>query len=389
MKKIMLLILLLTLPDYVFGRTLLEYRGQENLAQDTSYYEFNFSMTENGSRMIMDLRSELDQGELNVWFGGAGYEVIGHYTGRDRFEYERVVFGPLNNQEPVTVRITTSKATGQWQLKFREISTQAVLVSILISGCLVLLVVFGIVAWWRKNTKVSWRWLFVGAGVWFVGVILKFVVANYANATVLATIDSSMSRLGYLVLGSGYIGLLTGVFEIGITLVFALLIKHMWENAPHALSVGLGAGLVEAMLIGFSSVGNYFMVVAGSAHSDAILNALTQAAAVTPLLWLISPVERCIAILCHTSSRMLVLFCVARHKPRYFWAGFLLMTMLDALAGYFHLAGLLNKVSTWWVELLLVPFAIISILIIKWILKRWQDTDSEGFQDQGIKVTLN
>lgn len=379
MKNTLLVILLAALPNCIIGHTLLHHRGQENPDQDTSYYEFQFSLAENGSRMIMDLKSELDHGVLNLWFGGAGYEVIGSYTGDGQFEYERIVFGPLNNREPVTVEITTHNASGQWQVKFREISTNAQLASLLISGCLVILLVVAITIWWKRHIRTSWRWLLVGAGVWFVGVIFKFVVASYANAPVLKVIESSLGKIGYLVLGSGYIGLLTGVFEIGITLVFAFLIKRMWENANHALSVGLGAGLVEAVLIGLSSLGSYFMVITGSAHSDAILGALAQAAAVTPVLWLISSVERFIAILCHTSSRILVLFAVTEHKPRFFWAGFLLMTVLDAIAGYFHLAGLINKISMWWVELILLPFGVISILIIKWCLGRWQSQTRNGF----------
>jgi uncharacterized membrane protein YhfC len=206
---------------------------------------------------------------------------------------------------------------------------------------------------------------------------LKFVVATFANGPVLDGIDSLVGKVGYLMIGSAYIGLLTGVFEIGITLGLALLVQRMYESADRALSVGLGAGLVEALLIGLSSLANYFMVMAGSGHGDAILAALVQAAAATPALWLVSPVERFIAILCHMSSRFLVLFALAKHRARYFWFGFLLMTALDAIAGYVHLAGLINKISLWWVELVLLPFAIISILIIKWGRKRWLNTNLE------------
>jgi uncharacterized membrane protein YhfC len=175
----------------------------------------------------------------------------------------------------------------------------------------------------------------------------------------------------YLAFGSVYVGLLTGIFEIGITLVFALLIRQMWESPQNALGIGLGAGLVEAFLIGLSSISSFTMVMVGSASSDAITGALSQAAVVTPLLWLISSVERMIAILCHASSRVLVLFAVARRKQRFFWAGFLILTAIDAIAGYFHLAALVNQISTWWVEFLLLPFAVISIPVIRWCFKNW------------------
>ena len=365
----------MVLPNRLLGRTLFQYSGSETATQDTAYYEFQFSMTDNGNRMIMDLRSDLERGELNVWFGGGGYDVIGNYTGESQFSYEGIIFGPLNNQEPISLRITATHAFGTWTVSFREITNKGALSALIISGLLVMLLVAAFTVWWRRSIKASWKWLFVGAGVWFVGVILKFVVATYTNEPVLTGIESLLGKTGYLILGSGYIGLLTGVFEIGITLALALLVKRMYENATHALSVGLGAGVVEALLIAFSSLANCLMVITGSTHSDAIMSALAQAAAATPVLWLVSPVERFVAILCHMSSRFLVLFTLAKRKARYFWLGFLLMTALDAIAGYVHLAGLINKISMWWIELALLPFAIISIYIIKWGRKRWVDSD--------------
>jgi uncharacterized membrane protein YhfC len=378
MNKYLILLSIVALPNCLHGRPLFQYTGHETADQDTTYYEFNFSMAENGDRMIMDLRSDLDQGELNVWFGGGGYEVIGNYTGEAQFSHEGVMFGPLNNQEPVHLKITATHASGTWSVSFREISSKHALTAILISGILVILIVIGFTIWWKKSVKAQCRWLFIGAGVWFIGVVMKFIVATYANQPVLASIESLSGKTGYLVIGSVYIGLLTGVFEIGITLVLALLVKRMYENADHALSVGLGAGLVEALLIGFSSLANYFMVITGSAQSEAIMGALAHAAAATPALYLVSSVERFIAILCHMSSRFLVLFALAQRKARYFWVGFLLMTALDAIAGYVHLAGLVNKISMWWVELTLLPFAVISIFIIKWVRKRWVSSDPEG-----------
>lgn len=368
--------LILLLPSGIMGaRTLLEYKGRESQTQDTTYYEFDFVLSEDGNRMYMDLTGDLETGELNVWFGGAGYDVIGNYTGEGRFSFERIVFGPLNSSEPVKVKITSRYASGEWHIVFREIGRAASLLSLLISGCLVVLITLVMLLWWRRNIDASWKWLLLGAGVWLVGIILKFIVAMIANTPVLSLLQSALEQTGYLALGAVYIGLLTGVFEIGITLAFALLIRAMYRDRNRALSIGLGAGLVEALFIGLSSIGNYLTVQAGAANSDAIMASLAQAVAMTPLLWLVAPIERIIAILCHVSSRMLVLYGIRVKKYRYFWTGFAILTLLDAIAGYFHLAGLINKISLWWIELLLVPFAILSIYVINWCYKCWQDSD--------------
>jgi hypothetical protein len=75
---------------------------------------------------------------------------------------------------------------------------------------------------------------------------------------------------------------------------------------------------------------------------------------------------------------MLVLYGVMRRQYRYFWAGFAILTVLDAIAGYFHLAELINKVSLWWIELILLPFAVISIPIIIWCYRHWRERDIPG-----------
>ena len=107
---------------------------------------------------------------------------------------------------------------------------------------------------------------------------------------------------------------------------------------------------------------------------DQMVAAVAPAATTTPLFWLVAPVERVIAILCHTSSRAIVLLGVAR--GRWFWpflGGFLIMTAIDAVAGYVHLAGLMGEVSLWWIELALTPAALLSIPILVWCTRNWPD----------------
>ncbi|UCD19824.1 MAG: YhfC family intramembrane metalloprotease [candidate division WOR-3 bacterium] len=372
MVRVLIALFACMIQSPALGRTLLQYEGRETGEQDTSYYEFEFSISENGSMMVMDLNSQLDRGELNIWFGGAGYQVIGNYTGRGSFHYTREIFGPLSSAEPVTVRITVWRAAGEWLLDFQEIPRSAMLFSLLVSGCLVVLLTAAITVWAKRRLSISWKWLLVGAGTWVVGVIFKFVTAYFANTPLLQIIKSSFGDLWYAPLGGVYIGLLTGIWEIGMTLVFALLVRQMLEKPEYALGVGLGAGLIEALLIGLSSVVSFVTALVGATGSDAITGAVAQAAVLTPFIWLISSVERMIAIMCHASSRILVIFAVAHHKQRYFWAGFLILTLIDSVAGYYHLSGLINRVSSWWIELLLLPVAVVSIPVIKWCFRRWQ-----------------
>jgi hypothetical protein len=72
-----------------------------------------------------------------------------------------------------------------------------------------------------------------------------------------------------------------------------------------------------------------------------------------------------------TASRVLVLLAVAMGRWRYFWYGFLMLTGCDGVATYFDLAGRLETMSIWWVELALSPVAIISVPVIGWCVRRW------------------
>ncbi len=242
---------------------------------------------------------------------------------------------------------------------------------ILVSGILVLLISIGIIIYTKKKYQYAMRWIWVGGGVWFTGVALKFGFAALANDPVLFWLQDMLKYSWYLVIGSFYIGALTGVFEIGITLVFALLIKKMSQDPANAIGVGIGAGTIEAVLIGMSQLANLVYFVTGGPGSAEIMSTLTHTAGLNPLFFLLAPVERVIAILCHTSSRVLTLYAIVQKNYWYFIIGFFIMTGIDAVAGFAHLSGFLSRISTWWIELSILPFAIISMPLIVWCIKHW------------------
>ena len=110
--------------------------------------------------------------------------------------------------------------------------------------------------------------------------------------------------------------------------------------------------------------------------SQEIVDSVAEGSQQTPLAWLAGPTERVIAVLGHTSTRMLVLLAVARQRWWLFWCGFTLFAVVDGIAGYVHVAGLVSTISMWWVELALVPVAIISVPIILTCYRRWPETTS-------------
>jgi hypothetical protein len=109
-------------------------------------------------------------------------------------------------------------------------------------------------------------------------------------------------------------------------------------------------------------------------------------AAASALVWLAGPVERVIAILCHTSSRALVLLSVARRRWAFFWYGFAIMTGIDAIAGAAHLSGALGRFSVWWIEAAIAPFALASLPILAWCLRHWPEEAQAGMEQLGAEA---
>ena len=239
------------------------------------------------------------------------------------------------------------------------------------AGLAIIGLVISSVRAWQYVSGVRLRWFWAGAALWTVGVAFKFIYAGFLYEPVLAVAKAGLSRVGYLILGSLYAGLLTGIFEGGLTAAAGLIWRKLSQEARRAVAVGIGAGAVEAFWIGA-----VLLLTILAAHSDVstrreVLSSWREGTAITAVPWLVPPVERLIALLGHTSSRALILLAVATRRWRYFWYGFLLLTSVDALATYFDLTGQVNTISTWWIELALSPFAIISIPIIAWCLRRW------------------
>lgn len=268
------------------------------------------------------------------------------------------------------LELVNESEPADWTVQIIEGAERPFLYLSMESGLGMLLVGAGSILIWRTMSHARWRWFWVGAGVWSVGVALKLAWAISLNPPILRALESLLPHSAYLVAGSIYVGLLTGVFEIGITLLAGLVWKQMTADAARGVAVGVGAGGFEAVLLGAAT-----MAAAATAlvdPSSAVSGSFAVAASTQiRLFWLVGIVERILAIACHASSRALVLFGVAR---RGWWpvvAGFLLMSAVDAVAGFAILSGMVGQVNPWWIELAIAPFAVASIPIVVWCVRHW------------------
>ncbi len=233
------------------------------------------------------------------------------------------------------------------------------------------------VFYWRRLTMLQFKWFWAGAGLWIVAVILKLICALLANEAVMGFLKERLSYWAFVSAGGLFIGIQSSIFEIGLTLLAVLIWLQFGQDARRAIGIGIGAGAFEAIILGIASLTSIILFLAGVQGTEKIGESIDTIAATTPVFWLIAPVERIIAIGCHTSSRALILLGVTQKKPAMVFLGFLIFTLLDSVAGAAHVAGKIGQISMWWIELALLPFFLISIPIIRWCYIRWNEPVKE------------
>jgi len=252
-------------------------------------------------------------------------------------------------------------------------TSNAALASLLIPAALMTAVAVGAVVYWRRRTRVQFRWFWAGAALWVVGVAIKAIWAVFANATVLGGLETTLPRLGYLLVGAGYVGVQSTICEIGLTIAAGLAWRRLTANSDRAVAVGIGAGAFEALLLAVAAAVGVIAVIFGGDAVTEVREQMAKALSV-PVVWLIGPVERTIAVLCHTSSRALVLLAVAtgRYKPALM--GLALFALLDSIAGMVHVAKWELGAHIWLIELAIAPLAVASVPLIRWAIARWPES---------------
>jgi hypothetical protein len=223
---------------------------------------------------------------------------------------------------------------------------------------------------WRYVSKADWKWFWLGAGLWIVAVIIKRIIGLSINAAIIGWLKHHLPYASFVAASGVFIGVESCVCEIGVTLLAVGIWRQLGRDAGRAIAIGVGAGAFEAFLLGAIIVVS--VAVAGLlGDEEEIRGAVAQPT--TPLLWLMLPVERVLALINHACSRALVLLGFAHKRPRMVLGGFAIFTVVDGIAG----AAILFKnthadLSPWWLELAIVPPALLSVFILRWCYQRWR-----------------
>lgn len=185
----------------------------------------------------------------------------------------------------------------------------------------------------RRRSRASWAAFGIGALAWTVGVAAKIAWAVPTNKLVLAFFDAHLGRLAAPVSWL-YIGLLTGVFEVGATWIFVRATRIRTASRADATAFGIGFGAFEAALLGLFALA--IVAVTALFWSKLPHEVQTALAAKHSSRWMLAfPIlERAYCIVAHAVSCILVVEAVQQKRPRWLAASFVYKTLLDGIAAW-------------------------------------------------------
>jgi uncharacterized membrane protein YhfC len=200
-----------------------------------------------------------------------------------------------------------------------------------------------------KLTFKDFRILFIAGALTFIASqvlhipLVYGLTAMFKNGTLPSPPESWT-----LIFNAVLLGLLAGIFEETARYI---LFKHIMKNSHEwkdSITIGLGHGGIEAILLGIVSIATLFQMVAmknGTALSalglpaDQLEVAKTQIAdywaqsSATPLFGFF---ERISALSLHVGLSVLVMYSIVSGQRKWFWTALLYHALVDALAVYLY-----------------------------------------------------
>jgi uncharacterized membrane protein YhfC len=207
----------------------------------------------------------------------------------------------------------------------------------LVPGILAMTIALASAAYWRRRFRTSLGLQVLGGAGWLVSVAAKLAWALPTNEAV--------HRVLGRMFGSGaepiwwlYLGLLTGVFEVGATLLIVRSTRLRRVDRPEAVSFGIGFGAAEALALALVAMLPVLVLVLAPALLPPATKATLlrmYAGPITVGTMVTLPVERASALVFHTVSCALVIHGFRVGRPgTWFAVAFLYKSAVDAVAAW-------------------------------------------------------
>ena len=246
----------------------------------------------------------------------------------------------------------------------------------LLSSGLMLLIALSFILFWKKKTKASLQFVGIGCVVWLASVLIKSVIGNYLNQPVLNYFKSASGYTGYILIGSIWLGLLTGATEVTFGYLFAK--RKKYESFEQGSGYGIGFGAIETGLMALSIAGLVIMEMVSPGNVPQGVITAIQNASWTDVGVVVS--ERLSAFSIHIAAGVLIVFSLASKKIFYFWIAFAFKSTIDEVVGALNLTGATASLNPWVIEAIKLPFALFGLWIIIKLYKNWptRDYDAES-----------
>jgi uncharacterized membrane protein YhfC len=365
---------------WITGATLDEEEAGERVP-------FTVSAEEAGKQIGVDARGILMEGEIRVQLVDSEGERV--------WSQSVTQLGPFGINTQVTLPDAGEHQLGlawsadtqasynlQWKPHAIEVST--VKPTALVGGIGMILVALGALAYVSLRAP-AWKYLGFGALAWLITVALKFLWAIPINTTVYTTLTDTLPETVGNVIFYLYVGLLTGIFEVGgtwLALRYTPLGRVRWRKAQ-AFAVGFGA--VEALILGAISLAN--MLVAINSPNLLPLAALEGLAKSNNLLYALAPVvERLFTILIHVASNVLLFYGLQishteKRGARYFWYAFVFKSGIDVVAAFAQMWGLETLGKIWAIEAVVILWGVAGYWITRRVRERYLQAEEAPATD--------
>ena len=226
---------------------------------------------------------------------------------------------------------------------------------------------------------------------WIIGALGFFIPQMMIRLPILTLLSPQLTRLSQFspLLYALGLAVTAGLFELAGRIMAARVMGNRL-TPKRALAAGLGHGGIEAMvIIGISYINNLVYIVmlqngtfdallAQNASSPEVVAQLEQVRTAllttSPAMFLLAGFERLLTMVCQAAMSVMVCYGMASGKPgKYILFCLGLHTLLDSTAGISLYIGKGLTQTTGYIIIytILTAAAILSILILRTILRRW------------------